>query len=85
MSNDVRRSIVSWLHTQQFWVQQAAKRILNNEEITEKILNDLLDCLKSENGQKVGSLVDFSFFSQITENDGVPHKNWTNRSVVYDS
>ncbi|NUN06643.1 MAG: restriction endonuclease [Bdellovibrio sp.] len=73
MSNDVRNSMVAWLYTQPLWTQKAAEKILKKEEITEKNLNELLDCLKSEDGQKIGQLVDFSFFSQIVE-DGVTLK-----------
>ena len=69
MSSEIRQSIVSWLHTQSLWTQRTAEKILKREDITDSVLNELLDCLKSEEGIKTGKLIDFSFFSGLAEND----------------
>ncbi len=71
MDNDIRNMIVNWLHSQSLWVQKAAEKILNKEDITEEALNDLYGCLNSDDGEKTGQLVDFSFFSKIIEADAV--------------
>lgn len=68
MSDEVKKSIVDWLYTQQYWVQIAASKILNKEELSENALSELLICLKSDEGAKTGKLVDFTSLSSTISN-----------------
>ncbi len=73
MSVEIKKMIVEWLHTQQCWVQKAAEKILKNEVIDDKVLDELIENLKCSDGIKTGKLVDFSFFSS-TVAEGVDLK-----------
>jgi energy-coupling factor transporter ATP-binding protein EcfA2 len=67
MMADVRTSIVKWLQAQPRWVQVVSHRILTGENVTEKVLKEILVILKSEEGQKVGSSIDFTFLLKDLE------------------
>ena len=67
MMAEVRTSIVKWLQGQPHWVQVVSNKIVTGENITEKILKEILVILKSEEGQKVGNSIDFTFLLKELE------------------
>ncbi len=66
MSNEIRESIVEWLHTKKYWVQLAASYILAGRKMTDEVLNELLVLLKSDE-ENSNQMEDFSSFSRQIE------------------
>ncbi len=56
--------IVSWLHDQPDWIQEAADRLLSKEELADFDISELKDYLKSEDGQKKTDHRKFTGLSQ---------------------
>lgn len=50
---DVQEEVRTWLLKQQEWFQEAADRLINNDQLTSKDLDELVAILKTAEGQKV--------------------------------
>ena len=51
--SDILQEIISWLHQQQDWLQDAAERFHNSGSLSEADINHLVDRLKSDEGRRV--------------------------------
>ena len=51
--SEISQEIISWLHQQQDWLQDAAERLHNSGILSETDIDQLVARLKSEEGQKV--------------------------------
>lgn len=71
MSGDIKNSIITWIQSQPLWVQKACEKILKKSEISEQVINELLTLLKTDEGNKTGKLIDFSFFLSTAEESQV--------------
>src|SRR6056297_1124838 len=49
---ELYNEIVSWLHGQPDWVQEAADRLLKKEELSDSDISELTEYLKTQNGQR---------------------------------
>ena len=49
---ELYNEIVSWLHGQPDWVQEAADRLLTKEELSDSDISELTEYLKTQNGQR---------------------------------
>ena len=50
---DLQNDIAQWLHTQQDWLQDAAERLLEKGPLNDEAISQLVERLKSSDGQKV--------------------------------
>lgn len=53
--NNLEQDIKDWLHNQQDWLQAAAECLLKNEVITEEKIAELVELIKSPEGEKITS------------------------------
>mgnify|MGYP000025751128 CR=1 FL=1 len=60
--SDVHDNIVSWLHEQKYWLQIAAKKLLDQEDVTDEDISELSELLKTTDGQQTEKKVDFTSF-----------------------
>ncbi|MDD2451297.1 MAG: AAA family ATPase [Sulfurovum sp.] len=63
---NIQTEIIDWLHTKQNWLQEAATRILDNEEITETDIDELTALLKTNAGQTVTTTHTFAGLGAVT-------------------
>jgi hypothetical protein len=65
----VRKEIITWLHTQTYWVQKAAELLLKEQVVDAVQLDILKELLKTPLGQVKSKKVDFSFFDDYVAPD----------------
>lgn len=46
-------SVITWLHTQKDWLQEMADRLLENEELSGQDINEIVQLIKTTQGQRV--------------------------------
>tara|TARA_R110001583_G_C5652879_1_gene408885 strand:- start:1978 stop:2847 length:870 start_codon:yes stop_codon:yes gene_type:complete len=64
-----RKQIISWLHTQTFWVQRAAELLLKEQTVDTTQLETLKTLIKTPLGQSKIKKVDFTFFDDYVAPD----------------
>ena len=57
--DDLQQEITKWLHTQQAWIQEAALKLLQNNKLSEDDFIELVDLLKTPEGQEKTSTRQF--------------------------
>jgi len=61
----IKDEIIDWLHTKQNWLQETAKRILDNGEVTDTDIKELVELLKTKEGQSVTNVRTFSSLGTV--------------------
>lgn len=67
--NDVRKNIIDWINSQQYWVQLAAEKILRQQVVDDESVEEFLVLLKTDAGQTTDNPVDFTFFNNLSCED----------------
>ena len=78
----VRKKMITWLHTQTFWVQKAAESLLKEQPVDAVQLDIIKELLKTPGGQAKNNNVDFSFFDNyVAPNVKVKLKSIGNKTI----
>jgi len=60
--SDVHSNIVTWLHDQKYWLQVAAKKLMDLGDVSDEDIGELSSLLKTEEGQRTDIKIDFTTF-----------------------
>lgn len=67
---DVKKDLIAWLHEQSQWVQVTVEKILNQGGVSDQIIKEAYDLLKTEDGRKSTKLDSLSLMGSTSTGHG---------------